>query len=60
VNATALGWVAVITVLFVLPPNQLAGYTFLGCVGLLAVYWFAYVRRRFRGPPIAPRNDRAL
>src|SRR5262249_29881031 len=35
VNATALVWVAVITVLFVLPPNQLAGYTFVGCVALL-------------------------
>jgi len=53
VNAVALGWVAVITVLFVLPPNQIAGYMFLGCVGVLAIYWLAYMRRRFRGPPIA-------
>jgi hypothetical protein len=52
VNATALGWVAVIAVLFVLPPNQLAGYTFLGCVAVLAIYWFTYMRRRFRGPRI--------
>jgi len=51
VNATALVWVAVITVLFVLPPNQLAGYTFVGCVALLCVYWFGYMRKRFRGPP---------
>src|SRR5262249_2945421 len=28
VNAVALAWVAVITVLFVLPPNELAGFTF--------------------------------
>jgi len=60
VNTTALGWVAVITVLFVLPPNQVAGYMFLGCVGVLAVYWFAYMRRRFRGPPIATEFQRDL
>jgi amino acid transporter len=52
VNATALGWVAIITVLFVLPPNQLAGYTFVGCVVLLGSYWFGYMRARFRGPPL--------
>jgi len=51
VNAVALGWVAVITVLFVLPPNELAGYTFGGCVLLLSIYWFGYMRGRFRGPP---------
>jgi hypothetical protein len=52
VNAVALGWVAVITVLFVLPPNELAGYTFAGCVLLLSLYWFGYMRKRFRGPPL--------
>ncbi len=52
VNATALGWIAVITVLFVLPPNQLAGYGFAGCVVLLSIYWFGYMRPRFRGPPL--------
>jgi hypothetical protein len=52
VNAAALGWVAIITVLFVLPPNQLAGYTFVGCAVLLGIYWFGYMRARFRGPPL--------
>ncbi len=51
VNALALAWVAVVTVLFVLPPNQLAGYTFGGCLVLLAVYWFGWMRARFTGPP---------
>ena len=52
VNILAVGWIAVIAVLFVLPPNLLAGYTFAGCVVLLAVYWFAAMKRRFRGPPV--------
>jgi amino acid transporter len=50
VNVVAIAWVAVVTVLFVLPPNQLAGYTFAGCLVLLAAYWFGYMRRRFSGP----------
>jgi len=51
VRVIAVGWVLVISVLFVLPPFQLAGYTFAGCLALLALYWFAWMRARFRGPP---------
>jgi amino acid transporter len=52
INLVALAWVACITVLFVLPPNQLAGWTFLGCLAFLAVYWFGYMQFRFRGPRV--------
>jgi len=52
VNAMALLWIAAITVLFVLPPNALAGYTFAGCLALLALYWFGYMRTRFSGPKV--------
>lgn len=51
VNLAALVWTAGILVLFVLPPNQLAGYTFGGCCLWLAVYWFGFRRGNFR-PPI--------
>lgn len=50
VNGAALLWVGVVTVLFVLPPNQLAGYTFGGCLLLLGAYWLLYMKRRFVGP----------
>lgn len=50
VTTLALGWVAVIMVLFVLPPNQLAGFTFAGCLLAIAAYWFGWMRARFRGP----------
>jgi len=50
-NAAALLWIAFCMVLFVLPPNQLAGYTFAGCCAALSVYWFLWMRSRFRGPP---------
>ncbi|MET0591435.1 MAG: amino acid permease [Polyangiaceae bacterium] len=53
INLIALGWICVITVLFVIPPNELAGYTFAGCLAALAVYWYGYMRARFRGPRLA-------
>jgi amino acid transporter len=58
----ALGWTAAISVAFVLPPNQLAGFTFAGTLALLGLYWGAYMRTRFRGPPVrladlAPRGE---
>jgi amino acid transporter len=52
VNLVALAWCAVVMVLFVLPPNQLAGYTFVGCVVLLGVYWVVSQRQRFTGPKV--------
>jgi amino acid transporter len=46
----AILWVLFICVLFVVPPNQLTGYTFAGLVvGLLLYYWFS-VRHWFKGP----------
>ena len=52
VNVAALLWIAALTVLFVLPPNQVAGYTFAGALALLCSYWFLWMRSRFKGPPV--------
>jgi amino acid transporter len=52
VTCVALGWIAVCMVLFVLPPNQLAGYTFAGCLVVLGLYWRFRMWSRFRGPPL--------
>ena len=51
VNVLAIAWIAVTLVLFVLPPNQLAGYTFAGCLAALWMYWRFDQRDRFKGPP---------
>jgi amino acid transporter len=56
VNLVALAWVAVLLVLFVLPPYQLAGHTFAGLCALLAVWWWLDVRHRFRPPVAALRS----
>jgi amino acid transporter len=52
VNLISLVWIAAAGVLFVLPPNQPAGYMFAGCLLLLALYWLFYARSRFRGPKV--------
>ena len=52
INAVALVWCAVIMVLFVLPPNQLAGYTFAGALVLLGLYWVLMQRHTFTGPKV--------
>ncbi|MSP63184.1 MAG: amino acid permease [Myxococcales bacterium] len=59
VNGIALCWIVGVTVMFVLPPNQLAGYTFGVCLLLLVVYWFTWMSPRFRGPAaFAHRPDK--
>jgi amino acid transporter len=50
INAIAIGWVAFITIVFVLPPNELVLWTMLAVVVLLAAYWTLVARRGFRGP----------
>jgi amino acid transporter len=50
VNAIALLWIAVITVVFMLPPNELVLWTMLGLALALTAYWYASARVRFRGP----------
>ena len=47
----ALLWILFCAVLFVLPPNELAGYMAAACIVLLVAYWLFYMRKRFKGPP---------
>jgi amino acid transporter len=50
VNAGAIVWIGIITVLFMLPPNERTGITFAALLGLLSTYYFAWARDRFEGP----------
>jgi amino acid transporter len=50
-NALALAWVGVMTVVFFLPPNELVLWALLGLLATLAVYWEASAKRTFKGPP---------
>jgi len=50
VNVIALVWIVIITIVFMLPPNELVLWTMLALTAALTAYWFAFARRRFRGP----------
>jgi len=50
VNAVAIVWVLVISVVFALPPNELVLWTMLLLGALIALYWTLSARRRFVGP----------
>ena len=52
-NAVAILWVAFITVVFCLPPNELVLWTMLFFCAALGAYWFLSARRTFRGPAAA-------
>jgi hypothetical protein len=49
-NAVAIAWVAFITGLFSIPPNELAGWSLLALVIFMALYWAVDARHRFTGP----------
>jgi amino acid transporter len=53
-NGLAIAWVLAAIVLFVLPPNELAGYAFGGVLVAIGLLWRFRMRGRFRGPPAAP------
>jgi amino acid transporter len=46
----ALLWIAFITVVFVLPPNEGAGKAMAGLLAVLLAIWFGRARARFKGP----------
>jgi amino acid transporter len=61
VNAIAVAWIGFITVLFSIPPNELAGWS----IALLALFMWAYwkldARHRFSGPrPSAQQELRRI
>jgi len=50
INAIAIVWVLVISVVFALPPNELVLWTMVLLAVLIALYWALSARRRFVGP----------
>lgn len=50
INLVSIVWVVFITVLFSIPPNELAGLTMLGLGAILFLYWQLSQKRRFQGP----------
>jgi amino acid transporter len=49
-NGIAIAYTCFICVVLVMPPNQLAGKTLAGAMGILGIVYFVSVRHKFRGP----------
>lgn len=58
-NVICFLWVAFITILFSIPPNELAGWTMIVLALLLVVYWQVSEKRRFTGPRKATEAELA-
>jgi amino acid transporter len=50
INVIAIVWIAIITIVFMLPPNELVLWTMIAVALLLMVVWMLSARQRFRGP----------
>jgi amino acid transporter len=50
INAIAIVWIAIITIVFVLPPNELALWTMLAVAIALTLHWRLSARHSFIGP----------
>ncbi len=58
-NVICFSWVVFITILFSIPPNELAGWTMIVLALLLVVYWQVSEKRRFTGPRKATEAELA-
>ena len=55
INVVAVVWIAIITVVFMLPPNELVLWTMIAVAVALTAVWALSARRHFAGPPnVAP------
>lgn len=54
VAAVAVVWIALMTVIFVLPPNEQAGQVMGGLFVVLLAIWFGWSKKRFVGPKYHP------
>jgi amino acid transporter len=50
VNVLAIAWIVFITILFSIPPNELAGWSMIILVVFMVAYWQLDAKRRFAGP----------
>jgi len=54
INVIAIVWALVISIIFMLPPNELVLWTMIALAIGLAIYWFSSVRYRFKTTALDP------
>lgn len=57
INWIAIGWIVFITVLFSIPPNELAGWSILLMAVFMLLYWHLDAKHRFTGPTRADETE---
>src|SRR5262245_35443869 len=57
INWIAVSWVGFITILFSIPPNELAGWSLTLLGGFMALYWQLDAKKRFTGPQPATEAE---
>jgi len=57
INVIAFVWIIFITILFILPPNELVLWTMVSLVVIMLVYWQVGAKKWFRGPKKAAEED---
>lgn len=50
INVVAIAWIVFITILFSIPPNELAGWSIIILGVFMVVYWQLDAKKRFTGP----------
>ncbi|MDD2920663.1 MAG: amino acid permease [Anaerolineales bacterium] len=57
INIIALLWIAFITILFSIPPNELAGWSIIILAVFMYIYWQVDAKHRFTGPKPTAESD---
>lgn len=58
INVLALAWIVFITILFSIPPNELAGWSIILVALFMLIYWQVDAKHRFKGP--SPTDEAEL
>jgi amino acid transporter len=57
INVLAIIWIVIITIVFILPPNELVLWTMVTLTLVMLVYWQLGAKKWFRGPKKASEED---
>ena len=58
INILAIAWIVFITILFSIPPNELAGWSIILVALFMLIYWQVDAKHRFKGP--SPTDEAEL
>ena len=57
INWLAIAWIVFITLLFSIPPNELAGWSIIALGVFMVIYWQLDAKNRFKGPTKADEAE---